>query len=159
MSVVLNQKQEIVQQIKNNFEESKAVIFYNYHWINNAKLFPLRQGLKKVGARLEVYKNTLIKKALIELEGDLKGANAVIFCRQDEYQPLKILSKFDRENFEQNKINGGIYQRQFVPAATLEEWAKLPSKEELLQSLCYYLTYHLRCLINLIEQLKNIPGH
>lgn len=31
MSVVLNQKQEIVQQIKNNFEESKAVIFYNYH--------------------------------------------------------------------------------------------------------------------------------
>lgn len=81
----------------------------------------MRQGLKKVGARLEVYKNTLIKKALIELEGDLKGANAVIFCRQDEYQPLKILSKFDRENFEQNKINGGIYQRQFVPAATLEE--------------------------------------
>jgi ribosomal protein L10 len=81
--------------------------------------------------------------------------NALIFCQQDEYQPLKILDKFDQEHYEENKISGGWYEENYVSAQTLVQWAKLPSKMELLQNLCYYLTYHLRRLVNLAEQIKN----
>ena len=85
----------------------------------------------------------------------LEQASALIFCQQDEYQPLKILNKFDREFHEENKIKGGWYEENYVPGETLKEWAKLPSKKELLQTLCYYLTYNLRRMVNLLGQLKN----
>jgi hypothetical protein len=38
---------------------------------------------------------------------DFEQASALIFCQKDEYQPLKILNKFDQEYYEENKIKGG----------------------------------------------------
>jgi ribosomal protein L10 len=53
-----------------------------------------------------------------------------------------------------NKINGGIYEQKFISGVTLEEWAKLPSKEQLLQTLCYFLQKNLIRLVKLLEKLK-----
>jgi hypothetical protein len=50
----------------------------------------------------------LVKRALTNKKDlELKQANALIFCQQDEYQPLKILNKFDQEFYEKSKIRGG----------------------------------------------------
>ena len=52
-----NQKQIIVQDISNNFSQSKAVIFYNFHHVENREIFRLKKELKKVGGQWKVYKN------------------------------------------------------------------------------------------------------
>ena len=156
MRTAIIQKQKIVQEIQNNIQSSKAVIFYNFHHIDNEKLFTLKRELKKVGSYWKVYKNTLIKRALMSRkELKLEQASALIFCQQDEYKPLKILNKFDQEFHEENKIKGGWYEESYRSGEILEEWAKLPSKKELLQSLCYYLNYNLHRMANLLGQLKN----
>ncbi|CAG8761851.1 1325_t:CDS:2, partial [Racocetra persica] len=70
-----DQKQAIVQDIKNNFQQARAVIFYNFHHAENRKLFKLKKELKK-------------------------QANAFIFCQGDEYEPLNILNQFAKRHSE-----------------------------------------------------------
>ncbi|CAG8728434.1 1147_t:CDS:2, partial [Ambispora leptoticha] len=41
------QKQAVVQNIKNDFQQAKAVIFYNFHQAENRELFRLKKELKK----------------------------------------------------------------------------------------------------------------
>lgn len=159
MSIILNQKKEIVKQIRTKVKNSKAIIFYDFHFIADEQLFLLKKELKKIGADWKIYKNRLVQKAFDEEWKEsknlgLKQANALIFCQKDEYEPLKILNKFDQNNYEQNKINGGVYDNKLIPGDTLKEWAKLPSKQESLQMFCYFLTYNLHRLTSLLGQLE-----
>ena len=49
MRAAIIQKQKVVQEIQTNLHSSKAIIFYNFHHIDNEKLFALKRELKKVG--------------------------------------------------------------------------------------------------------------
>ena len=155
MRPVIIQKDKTVQEIQTKIQDSKAVIFYNFHSIDNENLFVLKKDLKKTGCFWRVYKNTLIKRALTNKKDlEFQQASALIFCQKDEYQPLKILNKFDQEHFEKSKIKGGWYEENFVSGQTLNKWAKLPSKPELLQTLCHYLQWNLRKLVYLLGEIQ-----
>jgi ribosomal protein L10 len=45
-----SQKQLIVKSIQNNFQQAKAVIFYNFHYTENGEIFKLKKELKKLGS-------------------------------------------------------------------------------------------------------------
>lgn len=155
MRLAIIQKEKTVKEIKNNLQNSQAVIFYDFHNNDNESLSVLKKDLKKEGGFWKVYKNTLIKRALIDKKDlELKQPSALIFCQKDEYQLLKVLNKFDEKHHKENKIKGGLYEKNFVPAQTLKEWAKLPTKKELLQTFCYYTQWNLRKLIFLLEEIK-----
>ncbi|CAI2198259.1 3422_t:CDS:2, partial [Funneliformis geosporum] len=85
----LIQKQVVVKSIQSDFQQSKAVIFYNFHQVENQDLFKLRKELKK-----------------------LRQANAFIFCQDDEYQPLSILNQFNKEHSSIKRFQGGIYEQK-----------------------------------------------
>jgi ribosomal protein L10 len=102
----------------------------------------------------KVYKNSLVEKALADYSLQLSQANALIFCQTDEYKPLNILNQFNQEHSSIKRFQGGIYNQQLVENSLLEKWAKLPSKEVLMNTLCYYLNFHTRRLINLLESVK-----
>ena len=149
------QKQIIVKSIQNDFQQSKAVTFYNFHQVENQEIFRLKKELKEVGANLKVYKNKLVEKALTDYSLKLKQANAFIFCHGDEYKPLSILDKFNKEHSSIKRFQGGIYEQKLVSSVLLEKWAKLPSKEVLMNTLCYYLNFHIRRLANILEKVKS----
>lgn len=155
MRPVIIQKEKTVQEIQTKMQDSKAVIFYNFHNIDNETLFALKKDLKKANCFWRVYKNTLIRRALTNKKDlEFQQASALIFCQNDEYNPLKILNKFDQEHFEKSKIKGGWYEKNYVPGQTLSKWAKLPSKPELLQTLCYYLQWNLRKFTYLLSEIQ-----
>ena len=116
-----SQKQAVVQNIKNDFQQAKAVIFYNFHQVENRELFQLKKELKKVGGRWKVYKNSLVEKALSNYSLELKQANAFIFCREDEYKPLSILNQFNKEHSDIKRFQGGIYEQKVVENTLLEK--------------------------------------
>jgi len=150
----LDQKKALVQDIQNNFHNSKAVIFYNFHQTEDRDIFRLKKELKKVGGYWKVYKNNLVEKALSNYALQLKQANAFIFCRDDEYKPLIILNQFNKEYSNIRRFQGGIYNQQIVKNTLLEKWANLPSKEVLMSTLCYYLNWQTRRLVRILEKLK-----
>jgi len=45
-----SQKQALVKTIQNDFQQAKAVVFYNFHQAENRELFKLKKELKKVGS-------------------------------------------------------------------------------------------------------------
>jgi len=115
------QKQIIVKSIQNDFQQSKAVTFYNFHQVENQEIFRLKKELKEVGANLKVYKNKLVEKALTDYSLKLKQANAFIFCHGDEYKPLSILDKFNKEHSSIKRFQGGIYEQKLVSSVLLEK--------------------------------------
>ena len=143
----------IIQDIQNNFQQSKAVIFYNFHQVENEQIFQLKKELKKTESLWKIYKNTLVKKALPTYSLELQKANAFIFCQADEYKPLTVLSQFNKEYSTIERFQGGIYNQRFVDKVLLEKWADLPSKEILISNLCYYLHWNLRKLVKVFEKI------
>ncbi|CAG8720874.1 16907_t:CDS:2, partial [Racocetra fulgida] len=83
-------KETIISDIQNNFQNSQAVIFYNFH------------------------------QALPTLSLPLKQANALIFCQEDEYKPLNILAQFNKEYPNIKRFQGGIYNQSLVDNTLLE---------------------------------------
>lgn len=45
-----SKKQAVIQDIKSNFQNANAVIFYNFHQAENRDLFELKKKLAKVGS-------------------------------------------------------------------------------------------------------------
>ena len=46
----INRKKLGTQEIQNKFQNSKAVIFYNFHQVENEDIFQLKKKLKQVGS-------------------------------------------------------------------------------------------------------------
>jgi hypothetical protein len=51
----------------------------------------------------------------------LRQANALIFCREDEYKPLNILARFNKEKRGLKRFHGGIYEQKLIDSSLLEK--------------------------------------
>ena len=80
---ILNEKKETVQEITDKLNNSKSVVLFRYALSSVADMQELRRDLKKVDSEVKVYKNTLVKRALddlnIDLDSYLVGPNAIVF--------------------------------------------------------------------------------
>ena len=80
---ILNAKKEIVAEITDKVKNSESVIVFQYQGLTVDELSELRKKLREVKAEVKVYKNTLLKRALddlnISLDGFLEGPNAILF--------------------------------------------------------------------------------
>lgn len=150
----IEKKQTTVTDIQTNFHSAKAVIFYDFHQVEDRDIYRLKRDLKKVGGYWKVYKNNLVIKALSNYPLQLKRANAFVFCNEDEYKPLGILARFNKEYPNIKRFHGGIYEQKLIDSSLLEKWASLPSKDILISTLCYYLNWQTRRLLDVLEKLK-----
>ena len=145
---ILDAKKEIVNNIVNNIKDSESVILFQYQGLTVADLSELRVKLREANATVKVYKNTLLKRALDELnlsfEGFLEGPNAILFGK-NLLEPIKILSDFakDHKNLE---IRVGIISGSVADLATINEYASIPSREGLLTMLAAGMMEHVRNL-------------
>ena len=59
-SKILEQKQMIIDEIKDRVNSSKSVVLFDYHGVTDADIKDLRTKLREAGADFKVYKNTLM---------------------------------------------------------------------------------------------------
>ena len=96
----------------------------------------LRRSIRETGAVMKVYKNTVMKKALAELDlanmdEILEGPSAFIFCGNDVAAAAKAITEFAKEN-KKLEVKGGMMDNAFVTAEEIKAIASLPSKEVLI---------------------------
>jgi len=145
---ILNEKKEIVNEILNNIKDSESVILFQYQGLTVSELSELRKKLRETDATVKVYKNTLLKRALDELnlsfEGFLEGPNAILFGR-NLLEPIKVIADYakDHKNLE---IRIGIISGSVADIATINEYATIPSREGLLTMLAAGMMEHVRNL-------------
>ena len=145
---ILDAKKEIVNNIVNNIKNSESVILFQYQGLTVADLSELRVKLREADATAKVYKNTLLKRALDELninfEGFLEGPNAILFGK-NLLEPIKVLADFAKDH-EKLEIRVGIISGSVADLATINEYASIPSREGLLTMLAAGMMEHVRNL-------------
>ena len=134
---IIEQKAEVVSEIKDRFENAKSVVMFDYRGLSVAEVTELRRKLRENGADYKVYKNTLTKRALDELNINmdeyLAGPSAITFGT-DELSIVKILSDFAKDH-NALELKAGIVEGKVAGLEDLKRYAAIPSRDTLLTML------------------------
>ena len=134
---IIEQKAGVVSEIKEKFENAKSVVMFDYRGLSVAEVTELRRKLREVGADYKVYKNTLTKRALDELninmDDYLSGPSAISFGT-DELSIVKIINDFAKEH-EALELKAGIVEGKVAGLDDLKRYAAIPSRDMLLTML------------------------
>jgi len=145
---ILDHKKEVVSEIEDKIKNSKALVVVEYNGLTVDDTNELRRSLRNSDAELKVYKNTLVKKALTDLNIDLgkefEGPKAIAFGA-DEIGPAKVIAEFAKTHpaveMKVGYIGGKVADKEL-----LDEYASIPSREGLLTMIAG----------GLLENVKNI---
>ena len=136
-SKILEQKQGIIDEIKDKVNNANAIVLFDYHGITDAEIKELRVKLREAGADYKVYKNTLMSRAFDDLKIDFKdqlvGPSALAYS-EDQIAPIKVLSDFSKDH-PNLVLKVGMVDGDVADSAKLAEYAKIPSREGLLTML------------------------
>lgn len=134
---IIEQKAGVVSEIKEKFENAKSVVAFDYRGLSVAEVTELRRKLREAGADYKVYKNTLTKRALDELNVDmsqyLSGPSAIAFGT-DELSVVKVINDFAKEH-EALQLKAGIVEGKVAGLEDLKRYAAIPSRDMLLTML------------------------
>ena len=134
---IIEQKAGVVSEIREKFENAKSVVVFDYRGLTVAEVTDLRRKLRDAGADYKVYKNTLTKRALDELNinmGEyLAGPSAITFGT-DELSIVKVLNDFAKEH-EALELKAGIVEGKVAGLEDLKRYAAIPSRDTLLTML------------------------
>ena len=134
---ILEQKQAVIDEIKERTSQAKSVVLFDYRGITDSEAKELRIKLREVNADYKVYKNTLMARAFndlgIDLNEGLTGPSAFAFS-DDQIAPIKVLSDFAK-NHPALVLKVGIVDGEKADQAKLAEYATIPSREGLLTML------------------------
>ena len=147
-SKILDTKKAIVSEITDKLKNSEAVVLFEYQGLTVSEVSELRKALRETDAEVKVYKNTLFKRALddinINLDGFLEGPNAIMFGKK-LLEPIKVIADFAK-NHDKMQIRVGIINGEKAELAVINEYASIPSYEGLLTMLAAGMMEHVRNL-------------
>ena len=145
---ILNTKRETVAEITDKLKNSESVVLFRYAQSSVADMQELRRELKKLDSEVKIYKNTLVKRALddmnIDLSSFLEGPNAIVFGK-NLLEPIKAISEFAKKH-DNVEIVTGIIKGEVVSLDTIKEYSSIPSMEGLLTMFAGGLIEHVKNL-------------
>ena len=134
---ILAKKQEVIDEIKERVQNNATVVWFDYRGITDNEAKELRRALRSNDADYKVYKNTLMTRALsdlnINLGEELSGPSALAFGT-DQIAPIKVLSDFAKNN-PALVLKVGIVDGEVSDKAKLDALSTIPSREGLLTML------------------------
>ncbi len=134
---IIAKKQEIVNEITDKVKEASSTVLFEYHGLTVNETMELRRKLKESGSEYKVYKNTLVKRALdnlnIDMDSQLNGPKAMAFGT-DAVAPIKVLSDFAKDH-PALVMKIGYVDGQIADENMLKQLASIPSREGLLTML------------------------
>ncbi|SDZ37692.1 LSU ribosomal protein L10P [Proteiniborus ethanoligenes] len=161
MSSVLEQKQQIVEEIREKINNSQAVVLVDYRGLNVAEVTELRKKYKEAGVDYKVYKNSLMRFAFKDagLEGFnefLTGPNAIAFSFEDPVAPAKISDEFAK-NHKNLEIKAGIVDGKIIDSDQIKALAELPSREVLVAQVLGGLNAPITGFVNVLQgNIRNL---
>lgn len=131
---ILAQKTETVNEIIDKIKDSESVIIFTYQGLTVDDISDLRKKLRDANGTVKVYKNTLVKRAMDELNYNvdefLEGPNAMLFGK-DLLEPIKVLADFQKDH-SMLDIRVGVISGDVASLDVIKEYASIPSRDGLL---------------------------
>lgn len=130
------EKELILQELKEKLGSAKVVVLTDYRGLTVAEVTRLRRRLREAGCEFKVAKNTLASLAArqLGLEGldpYLEGPISIAMSAEDPVAPAKVLTEFIRET-RKMEIKAGVLEGKVINAEGVRGLADLPPREVLL---------------------------
>lgn len=161
------EKSEIIESLTEKFKENPYFYITDASGFTVAQVNTFRRTCFEKGVEYKVYKNTLIAKALENLDADytelsdkaLKGFSGIIFTKEVGNLPAKVLLDFrkkmgkkeTRPVFKGASIDSDV----FIGESQLEMLSSLKSKQELLGDVIGLLQSPAKNLISALQSGQN----
>ena len=134
---VLSEKQAIVAALVDDLKAASSGVLVDYKGITVAEDTALRHELRENGVEYAVVKNTLLRRALDnvdlgELDGVLNGTTSMAISKEDPIAPMRIVNKYAKQMGNRFNIKAGFMEGKVLPLDDVYALAELPSKEALL---------------------------
>ena len=148
MSVIREQKQAVVEEIKDKISKAKSVVFINYQGISVADDTELRNKFRESNVEYRVYKNRLLLRALNDLgiegfEEVLQGTTSVAFDYEEETNAARIAYEYESKK-KVLELKSGILNNAKIEKDFVTTLAKLPTKPQLIGQLLSVLNGPIR---------------
>ncbi|ADH97652.1 50S ribosomal protein L10 [Salisediminibacterium selenitireducens] len=148
MSAVIEQKKQVVDEIKTKLEESQSTIVVDYRGLDVSEITELRKQLREAGVDFKVYKNSMVRRAteaagLTDLDEHLTGPTAIAFSNEDVVAPAKILNGFAKDH-EALELKAGVIEGKVTGLEEIKALATLPSRDGLVSMLLSVLQAPIR---------------
>ena len=140
MSITRNQKEVVISDLNEGIDESAgSVVLADFTGINVESMTELRKEMREAGVSFHVVKNTLLRRALLDIGipedqdifGILNGPTAIAYA-EDEVLPAKMIKAFSKAHKGLLVTKGGFVSGRSYSADEVLNLADMPSKEELL---------------------------
>lgn len=158
---VLSEKQAIVAALVERIKNASAGVLVNYEGINVAEDTALRAEMRKESINYSVIKNTLIRRALdelnlSELDSVLEGTTSLATADADPIAPFRIISDYSKKLGDRFNVKAAFMDGQILSDVEIAEISALPSKDALyakvLGTMIAPITGLAVCLGQILEQ-------
>ena len=138
---ILEQKKAVVEGLAEKMGRAASGVLVKYQGITVEDDTKLRAAMRAAGVEYVVLKNTLVRRALAELNIEgldevLNGPSAFAFGMNDPVSPAKIINDFITKNkTEAISIKAGLLGSDIMTLDQIKSLAETPSREVLLARL------------------------
>lgn len=137
MGRTLENKQEIVADLKETLSQSQLAIVINYQGLSVAEIMDLRRRLRPSGTVCKVTKNTFMEKAIVgsdnwqPMSEFLNGSSAFLLVKEDFGSAIKAYQDFQKAT-KKTELRGGVMEGRALTEADIKALGDLPSKDQLM---------------------------
>ena len=159
------EKTQVISNLAEKFTQTSNFYFADASGLSVAQINDFRQRCFDKGVKYNVYKNTLIKKALETLDTDyssfsdtvLKGFTGIIFSNESGNLPAKLIKEFRKARSSEKPIFKGasIDTDLFIGNDQLDALTKLKSKFELIGDVIMLLQSPGKNVISALQSSQN----
>lgn len=152
-------KAEAVKNVNEMLTNAETAIVVDYRGLTVAEVTDLRKQLRDAGVKMMVIKNKILERAVEgtdyeDLKSTFVGPTAVAFSDEDAIAPAKILKKF-ADDHEALEIKGGFIEKKVQTLDKINEYATLPSREDLLSMLASALQDPIRKIARAVKAVAD----
>jgi len=143
MAVTRAEKEQELQDLSATFKAADTAILVDFRGLDVPAATELRRQIRRARGGYRVVKNTLARRAaagtaFAALEAHFEGTTAVAYTSDDAVALAKALTTF-MKTAPTLAIKAAVVQGQAVQAATVDELATLPGRQELYSKLLFVL--------------------
>ena len=159
MSKNLELKKQVVSDIVKKFQDAQSVIVVKYSGLTVEQVTGLRARFRATGVEYCVLKNTLVRRALKELNIEgldevLNGPSAFAFGMNDPVSPAKIINDFIvKKKSEAIEIKAGLLGNELMSMEQIKALAEMPSREVLLARLVGSLQSSIASFVRVLDAI------
>jgi len=149
-------KQRDLETLTESLQGAKSAMVVSFAGLTVNKDQEFRNALRTAGAKYQVVKNTLARRAVKDTQFEqaaesFKGVTAIAWTEGDPVVLSKAMSKFMKDNADLYSFKSGVVDGKLIDLAQLTTIASLPSKEELISKLLFVLNAQAQRIVTVIN--------